>query len=309
MFKSVVVFCGSVLLVGLLLVGLLNLWWDSVAVRPSGKVTLPEQWKPYVSAEELTVVGAPFYGVRSKGFAVEPHVRIRWSWKNLTSQPVVVRVQYKSQRTLPIGGHPGRSHVYRLAPNEYRKIDDIQPVATATELTKFYVLAEGLSYNGQKVDTPRGHQLVTTGSLLPGKLPASKAGSNRRKTAQFVVKQSRLRYSSSQGNLLELDVSNRTDAELSPLVVYAATGDPGISGDAHFFETTQRIAAHGQSVLRLPYSVPTSGSNPLLVFTVFEPPKGSLPVDYNDYTLLYWGWIDLKQAAEQGLAKVPAYVP
>ena len=56
------------------------------------EVTLPESWKPYVSAGKLTVVGAPFYGVRSRMFAVEPHVRIRWSWKNLTSEPVVVRV-------------------------------------------------------------------------------------------------------------------------------------------------------------------------------------------------------------------------
>ncbi len=310
MFKSVVVFSGSVLLVGLFLIGLLCLRWDSVAVRASGKVALPEHWKPYVSAGELTVVGAPFYGVRSKGFAVEPHVRIRWSLRNLTSEPVVVRVQYKSQRTLPIGGHPGRSHVYRLAPNEYREIDDIQPAATATELAKFYVLAEGLSYNGQKVDTPRGHQLVTTGSLLPGRLPPSKAESIESKTAQFVVKGSRLSYSVSQGNLLELDVSNRTDTELPPLLVYAATGDPGISGaDAHFFETTQRIAAHGQSAVRLPYRVPTSGPNPLLVFTVLEPPRGSVPVDYNDYTLLYWGWIDLRQAAEQSFSEVPAYAP
>ena len=213
------------------------------------------------------------------------------------------------RRTLPIGGHPGRSQVYRLAPNEYREIDDIQPAATATELAKFYVLAEGLSHNGQKVDTPRGHQLVTTGSLLPGKLPPSKAGSIGSKTAQFVVKGSRLSYSASQGNLLELDVSNRAGAEL-PLLVYAATGDPGISGaGTHFFETTQRIAAHGQSVVRVPYSASTSGRNPLLVFTVLAPPRGSLPVDTNDYTLLYWGWIDLGQAAEQGLVRVPAYNP
>jgi prepilin-type processing-associated H-X9-DG protein len=272
------------------------------------EVTLPASWKPYVSAGKLTVVGAPFYGVRSKGFAVKPHVRIRWSWRNLTSEPVVVRIQYKSWRTSRLGGHPGRSQVYRLAPNGYRAIDDIQPVATATEPAEFYVWTEGLSHNGQKVDTPRRHHLVTTDPLLPGKLPPSRAGSNKSKTAQFVVKESRLRYSASQGNLLELDVSNRTDAELPPLLVYAAACDPGVP-DPHFVETTKRIAARGQSVVRLPYSVPTSGPNPLLVFTVYEPPRGSLPVDYNDYTLLYWGWIDLRQAAEQGLAKVPAYVP
>jgi prepilin-type processing-associated H-X9-DG protein len=277
------------------------------------EIRLPEPWKPYVSAGELTVVGAPFYGVRSKFFAANPHVRVRWSLKNLTSQPVEVRVEYKSMLTSEIGGRTGSGPPYRLAPNEHRAIDDIMPVVSATEPVNFYVMARQLQHNGQEVDTPRSHRLVTTDPLLPGKLPSSMARSNGSKTAQFAVNESRLRYSASQGNLLELDVSNRTDAEL-PLLVYAAARDPGISGaDSHFVETTQRIAAHGQSVVRLPYSVPTSGPNPLLVFAVFEPLRGSLPADgqltQNDVTPLYWGWFDLGQAAERGLAKIPTYVP
>lgn len=289
---------------------------------------LPEQWKPYVSAGKLTVIGSPFYGVRcKKWFAAWPHVRIRWSFKNLTSEPVELNVEYKAIRTTG-GGATGHSMWYRLGPNEHRLIDDIIPVMTAKAPVTLYVMARELRQTRRKVETPSRHRLVTTDPLPPTKLPPNNIVVKDPKAARVVVKGARLAYSQAKGNVLELDVVNRTDKEL-PLVVYAAAGDTDHGDKALgkfpetglFVETTETVKPNSESVVRLPYSVPVTGPDPSLVFTLFErePDDKWLPADalqaHSDLyahlhiTPVCWGWFNLPQAADQGLAKLPDYVP
>ncbi len=285
----------------------------------SYSVNLPEQWKPYVSAGKLTVIGSSFYGVRSKSFAAYPHVRIRWSLRNLTSDPVELRVQYKSQRTTG-GGRTGASMWYRLAPNEHRLIDDIIPMMTATSPVRLNVMAEELRHAGRKVDFPR-HQLVTTDPFLPVKLPSNKFVARDEKTDHLLVKHARLYYSKGRGNVLELEVINPTDKELSLVLYAAATGDTAhsdkVGGDSPetglFFETTKTTKPNSESVVRLPYSVPVTGQDPLLVFTLFGPAREVFAADGDltreKITPLYWGWFNLNQATKQGLVSLPGYQP
>jgi beta-lactamase regulating signal transducer with metallopeptidase domain len=298
-------------------------------------VTVPERWKPYLSAGKLTVLGAPFYGARCGGyFAASPHVRVQWPLKNLTAEPIFVCIQYKSKMATGRPWKTGFSIVYGLGPKEERLIDDIIPMISAKVPVVFYIVMHGIIHELPR--SGRGHGLpgsyydecVTTEPLPVLPIPADGRVAKSEKNAHFQIKEIRLNYSQKQGNLLEVEIANRTDHEL-PLVIYAGVGDPNFTdrgamtdeqrpSEGTFAQTTGKVKANSGSIVRLPYSVPSGQPNPLLVFTLLEPTEEWLGADdptsrssiaRGYISPFYWGWFNLRQAADQGVAKLPPYVP
>jgi len=284
-------------------------------------VDLPNEWKPFVSCGKLTVVGSPFYAVRShKWFAGWPHVQIRWSLKNLTDKPLELRVQYKSQRAT--GGHKsGFSMTYRLSPHQDLAIDDLVPVMSAVVPEIVYILPEELRNPGGKVIPADGQAIVTTDPIPPQASQQMAVHAKDANGSRLVVKEAKLVRSQDGQNVLELAVANREKTAL-PLVVFAAAGDTARTDTAdrtnaveagQFFEARQQVEPGGQCVVRVPFSIPSNGPNPLLVFTLFEVtenlPAAGKPIEREDVTPVCWGGFDLKKAANQAQVSLPAYEP
>jgi hypothetical protein len=182
------------------------------------------------------------------------------------------------------------------------------------------IQAATLRHAGTKVDLPTMQRLVITKPLPPGTLPPNRLVIMDEKASKFLVKDVRLDNLKAPDNVLEVKVANRTDSEL-PLIVYAAAADTahGDVGGAKspvegmFVQKTVSVAGHGEAVVRLPFSVPNTGPDPSLVFTLLEPIKYPLSADDvqfcadvqhamdSFYIPVCWGWFNLRQAAEKGL--------
>jgi hypothetical protein len=292
-------------------------------------VEVPREWRPYIKAGDFTVVGAPFPGVDCQGqfFAAWPHVRVRWSLTNLTSEPVEVAPNYKA-RSVTGGSQTGHGPWYRLAPLETRWIDDIIPVMSLTIPQTVCVKAYGstqfvdlaLRHGGQAVPLEASHTMVTTDLVLPGDVPADNVVTKDGMTARITVVQARLAISPAGGNVLQVELSNRADAELPVLVAAAAvdtarTQRGGWPETGQYVETVASIKPGPAQTVNLPYSIPASGPNPTLAFTVFEPlgqaiaPVNPVLHGREDVTPVCWGWFNLPAAAARGLARLPRFEP
>ena len=308
---------------------------QNVRLSDGGKayeVTFAEDWKPYVSAGALKIIGTPFYGVRDNFFAAVPHVRIQWSLKNLTSKPIVVQVQYKSIQTKGRGGTPGHTVAYELAPKQERLIDEFISMASAKIPVIFYIMAGGLLDSEYNLFLSSGHQIVTTEPVEISVLPANNLVVKDEENGNLRVKEVRLEYSQKEGNVLEVEIANQAKKPL-PLVLYAAAGFPqkrvaGRENDALFNQITTTVKSNSTSIIRLPYSVPQTEEDPFLVFTVFESAEEWFTVDdelgdkrglpYTPMALVLkpgylnpicWGWFNLSEAAEKRQVKLLPFVP
>ncbi len=289
------------------------------------EVRFADDWQPYVSAGHLKIVGQPFYAVRTKFFAASAYVRIQWSLTNRSEKPIIVRVQYRTTPTKGKGGSSGSGGAYALASREERLIDDIVPIASKVQPVTFYVVAEAL-YDGQyNTILSSRHQIMASSPVQFRDQPANSFMA-RDETAKSRVKDMRLTRSPDQGNVLEVEAGNETDHAL-PLVLRAAAAFPakgpeGEGGDPIFCQTTATVGANSTSVLRLPYAIPQSRPDPFLVFTLLEgtaEPGKNASMSRSDIQRmlltesrlqpLYWGWLDLREAAAKGLVKLPAFEP
>ncbi|MHC4456676.1 MAG: M56 family metallopeptidase [Planctomycetota bacterium] len=295
------------------------------------EITFAEDWKPYISGGKLKIIGEPFYGVCSEFFAATPHVQIQWSVKNLTSKPIVLQVQYKCTRATRRGMKTGNGVAYELGPEEERIIDEIVPMASAKDVEILYIMAEALFDSEYNITLSSRHEIVTTGAFQIPSLPANELIAKDEENANFRVKQVRLEHSQEEGNVLEVELVNQTKQEL-PVVLYAAAGFPKKgwvrTRDVSFKETTTRINSNSTSVIRLSYSVPETGREPYLVFTLWKPAerwftvedelgdKRGLPYTPMAAVLkqgylnpICWGWFNLSEAAGKQLAILPRFVP
>jgi len=83
---------------------------------------------------------------------------------------------------------------------------------------------------------------------------------------QFRIGPARLSHSPSQGNVLELDIENRSDRD-ERLIVKASAGDPlktdsailfgRVSGTGSFAEAEVVVKARGTAQARIPYTIPS----------------------------------------------------
>lgn len=285
------------------------------------EVTIPEEWKQYVSVGKLRVVGPPFYGVIQCRRSMVPLVRINWSVKNLTSEKLDIKVNYWS-KMIARTWRTGFGVAYTLGPHEERRIDNIYPVVSATKAVKFGIRMERLQAAGG-TELFAGHKGVVTG-VLPVSPPTGDGLVVRQeKNPDFVVKRRKLMYSQERGNVFVVEVRNETEQERR-LVVYVAAGDPGrvdigvtdsMGRDAGAVaECMVRLAGQGTAEVEVPYIVPEVGPRPLLVFTLFEPTREWLAADEADpmkhrVEPFCWGWYDLCGVERRGEVKLPVYLP
>jgi hypothetical protein len=292
---------------------------DGVEKPQEYEVTIPEEWKPYLSVGKLTVVGSPFYGVIQPRISMSPLVRINWSLKNLTSETVNLKVNYGSVVTTGVW-KTGFGVTYTLKPNEERGIDNIFPVVSAKKPVKFRL-------HMVKMQVSTGPELIANyNAIMTEPLPISQFVASdfvAKQEPHFVIDSAKLMCSPEQGNMFVVEVTNRTSHEL-PLAVYVAVGDPnyldiGVTGRAGrdrspLGKSIRKIPANNTVDIEVPYSIPGVGPSPLLVFTLFEPSQQWLAGGESDPTShriqpFCWGWYDLCRAARSGKVKLPVYVP
>jgi hypothetical protein len=183
------------------------------------EVTIPEEWKPYVSVGKLRVLGPPFYGVIKPRRPLVPLVRINWSLKNLTSDNLDTKVNYWSRMTTD-KWKTGFGVPYKLGPKEERTIDNIYPVVSAQKPVQFGIRMVRLQAAGGTELLARHNGIIT--GVLPVSPPAAdNLVVKEEENAHWVLQSRKLMYSQERGNRFVAEVTNRTNQE-RPLVVYAA---------------------------------------------------------------------------------------
>ena len=285
------------------------------------EVTVPDEWKPYLAVGNLTVVGSPFYGVTRTNRSITSMVRINWSVRNLTSEPLEIKVNYGSAIITGMG-KTGFGVWYKLGPSEQRMIDNIYPVSSAAKPVRFRIsmrnlrTAEGTELNAR-------YDAVWTGAL-PTYCPANDSLVVREQEyPHFVHESHELRYSEELGNVFTVKVTNRTGQD-RPLAVYVAVGDPnrfdiGLTNSmgrdvGPVAKSITDVSAGQTTEIELAYTIPQAAPRPLLAFTLFEPSEQWLAAGQNDHAKfliepLCWGWSDICSAAQRGQAKLPVQVP
>ncbi len=294
------------------------------------KVSLPKGWDRYLSVEDFSVIGKRFYGVRND-WALFPQVRFRWSLKNLSDEPLYVRVNYGSRLAEDTGG-TGLDVGYVLLPREHREIDDFAPVISAVAPMTFNIRWQESRLPNRVFQPPARSYAVT----LP--LPASKPHAGERclpyqRSERIRIEKVQLLHTEELGNALELAVRNLTDGPV-PLGVLLSVGDfdfidrGSLNGSAPntgtFAETRTIVPSQERAVILLPYSIPPCGAiSPFLAYRVSEPSSSIDPsiqkrldltesdirLCNRDTRLVHWGSFDLHSAAEAGLVVLPRYVP
>ena len=96
----------------------------------SYEVSIPKGWERHLSVGKFTVIGEPFYGIRSKSFGLCPVLRVRWSLENLSAEPLYLKVNYRGKRPTGPGG-TGYGMGYVLPAHQRRTIEDVVPVFSA----------------------------------------------------------------------------------------------------------------------------------------------------------------------------------
>ena len=285
------------------------------------EVTVPDEWKPYLAVGKLIVVGSPFYGVTSTNRSITSMVRINWSVRNLTSEPLELKVNYGSA-IITGRWKTGFGVWYKLRPNEQRMIDNIYPISSAAKPVRFRISMRHLRpAEGTELDAR--YDGVWT-EALPIYRPTNDSLVTRKKDSpHFVHESHELRYSKDPGNVFAVKMTNRT-GQKRPLAVYVAVGDPnrfdiGLTNSmgrnvGPVAESITDVLAGQTTEIQLAYTIPQGAPRPLLAFTLFEPSEQWIAADENDEIRrtiepICWGWCDLSSATKEGLVKLPVQIP
>jgi hypothetical protein len=285
------------------------------------EVTVPDEWKPYLAVGELAVVGSPFYGVTRTKRSITSMVQINWSVRNLTSEPLELKVNYGSAM-ITDPWKTGFGVWYKLAPNEQRMIDNIYPVVSAVKSVRFRISMRSLRpAEGAQLDAR--YDGVWTEALPVYRPTNDNLVIRKQDYPHFVHESHRLRYSKDQGNVFAVKVTNET-GQKRPLAMYVAVGDPnrfdiGLTDSmgrdvGPVAESITYVSANQTTEIELAYCIPQGALRPLLAFTLFEPDEQWLTADENDEVRhkiepICWGWRDLGAASEEGLVKLPVQIP
>ena len=285
------------------------------------EVTVPDEWKPYLAVGKLTVIGSPFYGVTRTKRSITSMVQINWSVRNLTSEPLELKVNYGSAMTTD-RWKTGFGVWYKLEPNEQRIIDNIYPVSSAAKPVRFRICMRNLrTANGVEFDD--SYDGVWT-EALPVYCPTNDNIVIRKQDYSHFVREShKLRYSKDQGNVFAVKVTNRTGQKRS-LAAYVAVGDPnrfdiGLTNSmgrdvGPVAESITDVSPGQTTEIQLAYTIPQGAPSPLLAFTLLEPSEQWLAADeHNEIRRtiepICWGWCDLSSASKKGLVKLPIQIP
>ncbi len=286
-------------------------------------VTVPDEWKSMLSVGKLSVVGSPFYGVPwHRGLT--PCVRLNLPLKNLTTDRLYVFITYRSE---PKTNKRGYSNMesgaqYTLGPGEERLVETIAPIASVKIPVRFLLRMWDVHAGPPGRKPSESYKVVLTIDPLPVSgphLPAGNVQMTEGASEHFAVKDVRLTHSKEQGNVFLAQVLNTTSKNL-PLGIYVALNDPRETKkrarreSGGFCESVTIVSAKSEASIRLPYRIPSSVRDPLLVFTLFKPREeyasyGKYDKRRWDVQLVCWGSVDLRQAAERGDSVIPVFVP
>jgi len=284
------------------------------------EVTVPDEWKPYLAVGKLTVVGSPFYGVTRTNRSITAMVWINWSVRNLTSEPLELKVNYGSAIITGMG-ETGFGVWYKLRPNEQLMIDNIYPISSAAKPVRFRISMRNLRpAEGTELDAR--YDGVWT-EALPNYHPTNDSLVTRKQDSpHFVHESHELRYSKDQGNVFAVKMTNRT-GQKRPLALYVAVGDPnrfdiGLTNSmgrnvGPVAESITDVLAGQTNEIQLAYTIPQGALRPLLAFTLFEPSDQWIAADKNDEIRrtiepICWGWCELNSATKEGLVKLPVQI-
>ncbi len=297
------------------------------------EVSIPEQWKPYISAGPLTVVGPPFLSASGSRFiGGGPVIRVSWSLRNLTSDPVSLDMGYSSKLITTVG-NTGYSVEYLLGHNEDRLIEDIIPVGSVREPVTFQLNLARLNTPNGKIKLQPVYEALATGALSRAKAGFSDWITRSDHASNLRIEGVKLAHSEGQGNAIKVTVSN-TDSTERKLSVHVVAGDTqridhGVTsaqgGTARskgsFHEATTTIKSNTKRTITVAYSIPADAvTHPFLGFRIFEPArpvpetvkdslalsKTDLKYINRDVELLCWGYFDLLSGAERKQVELPS---
>lgn len=282
-------------------------------------LTIPETWKQSISVGELTVDCNAFYGV-PWFFGLFPVVRLKLPVENLTTDKLYLKVNYTTKSKIEGYGNSGMGSYYMLEPHQKRLIDTIAPIASLTRPIRF-ILRMGQPHHNLQSRPSAGTEVVV---IDPFKIsPAVVRDINLRKVDNkyFILKEVQPAYSKEQGNFVVFKVQNTSGRDMV-FRIYVAINDPeniekkGVLAQPRgfFSDTIETIRANNIVSITIPYNIPPVGPNPVLFYTLFKPHKEDIQSNGRDnrdwdMTLVGYGSIDLKQAAERGQCVVPIHAP
>jgi hypothetical protein len=281
-------------------------------------LTIAEVWKQSISIGQLTVDCNAFYGV-PWSFGLYPVVRLKLPVENLTSEALHFKVNYRTESKQEGYGNSGMGVHYTLGPREKRLIDTIAPIASVTRPIRF-ILRMSEPFHSPDSPAPSETKVVT---IDPFKVSA--AGSKDIELRNvgneyFEAEQVRLVYSKEKGNLIEFDIQNKTNSDLS-FEAYVAVNDPdnienkGVMARPRgfFFDSIETIPAKKITGITIPYDIPPVGPTPVIVYTLFKPNQEIGPGGHDarkwDMTLVGYGSLDLTRAVERRQCVIPAHLP
>ncbi len=286
-------------------------------------VSIPDEWKGMLSVGKLSFIGSPFYGI-PWDLGLFPVVHVNLPLKNLTSDTLYVKVNYRTESTQKGYGNSGMGVYYTLGPGQERVIDTIAPIASVKRPIRF-LLRMMEPHHGPPLRKPAARQVVVAIDPLPVSEPQLAAGNvqlTEGTSEHFAVKDVRLAHSEEEGNVFLAQVLNKTRKDL-PLGIYVAVNDPRNTEErvspiamerGSFSKKVATVPAKSKAAIRVPYDIMDVGAKPLLVFTLFEPREEYATYYEHDHRrwdvrLVCWGSVDLRQAAERGDSVIPVFVP
>ncbi len=292
---------------------------DSEASSGTYEVTIPEEWQPHISVDELIVDSNAFYGV-PWFLGLYPVVRLNLPLENLTSDTLYLKLNYRTESKKRGYGNSGMGVCYTLGPREKRLIDTIVPIASVTRPIRFMIrMGEPLRSLDRKASA--GTKIVTIDPFKISKAAIKDIELTNVDNEDFEVKEVRLVYSKEQGNHVIFKVQNKTNIDLR-LEAYVAVNDPenietkGVLARPRgfFSDSVETIPAKNMTSISISYNIPPIGPNPVLVYTLFEPRDDSLRLGERDsrkwdMMLVGYGSFNLNQAAERKECVIPVHAP
>jgi len=282
-------------------------------------LTIPEAWKQSISVGELTVDCNAFYGV-PWFFGLFPVVRLNLPVENLTTDNLYLKVNYTTKSKIDGYGNSGMGSYYMLEPREKRLIDTIAPIASITRPIRF-ILRMGQPHHNLQSRPSAGTEVIVIDPFKISPVVVRDINLRNVDNKYFVVKEVQAAHSKEQGNFVVFKVQNTLGRGMV-LRAYVAVNDPknietkGVLARPRgfFSDTIETIRADNIASITIPYNIPPVGPDPVLVYTLFKPNKKDIQANGHDnrdwdMTLVGYGSIDLKRAAERGQCVIPIHAP
>ena len=281
------------------------------------KITIPEEWKSSISIGDLIIDCNAFYNAPWE-FGLFPVVRVYLPVENLTTKTLYLKINYRTESIIKGYGNSGMGVCYTLGPEQKRLIDAIVPIASATRPIRFLSRMYEPRYDFDESTTSQTAIFKIDPFII--KNPQSNVTNLKKvKNAFFEVNEINLSHTQSLGNLVNFQVKNLTNQDLT-LGYNISVNDPEnletksvLSRPRGFFiYQTETIPANGLKNISAPYDIPVVCPEPVLSFMIFKPNVDVTNSNKHDsrrrdVILAGYGSFNLNQASEQKICVIPVY--